>query len=370
VGHSAAGLLAASANGSERQTALLARQLAARGHDVSLVVTGLPGDVRLVDGVRVVPAWDPRRGIRFVRAVAYRYPRLYRVLRAQHADVYYARGAGFYTPFVVRAARDERARSLLALASDRDLYRSSSATLFAVRSSRLSPLVARLAHAAYRYWALPAASCVVVQNREQAAACSALRLRNSVLPSIVVPPPAELTEAEPERDAIWAGNVHDGRRSKGLEALAGLAQKLPDVSFTVAGTLEGESHRAAIELLRSLANVRLTGELGHAETQRAIAAHRLVLNTSPSEGFSNVMLEAWALGRPCVTLAVNPSGLLTGDHLGVCAGGDLGTMATAVTALLAEPAVRAAMGERGRAYVRETHGPEQVCDAFERLVAC
>jgi glycosyltransferase involved in cell wall biosynthesis len=342
--------------------------LAARGHDLSLVVTGLRGEERLVDGVRLVPAWDPDRGTRFVRALVYRYPRLYRVLRAEHADVFYARGAGFYTPFVVRAARDGQATSLLALASDRDLYPSSRAALFAVHGSPLSPVVARLAHAAYRYWALPAATCVAVQNREQADACAALHLRSALLPNIVLPPAEELTGIAPQRDVIWAGNVHDGRRSKGLEALAELAVQLPDVTFTVAGALEGESHRAAIELLRSLANVRLTGELEYAETQRAIAAHRLVLNTSPSEGFSNVMLEGWALGRPCVTLAVNPSGLLTGDHLGVCAGGDLESMAAAVAALLAETDVRLAMGGRGREYVRETHGPENVGQTFERLV--
>ena len=42
----------------------------------------------------------------------------------------------------------------------------------------------------------------------------------------------------------------------------------------------------------------MSGRLTHAETQRAIAAHSLVINTSPSEGFSNVMLEGWSLARP------------------------------------------------------------------------
>ena len=290
------------------------------------------------------------------------------MLRAQRADLYYSRGAGFHTPFVVRAARDQRARSVLALASDRDLYPSSRSALFAVGGSRLSPLVAWLAHAAYRHWALPSATWVAVQNREQGDACDALGLRNVLMNNILVPPPDELAAVPPDRDVIWAGNVLEGRRSKGLDALAELALLLPGVRFTVAGMLEGESHRATIDLLLSLPNVSLIGSLAHEETQRAIAGHRLVVNTSPSEGFSNVMLEGWALGRPSVTLAVNPNGLLTGDRLGICAAGDLLTMAAAVVALLAEPEVREAMGERGREYVQETHTPERVCEAFEKLV--
>ena len=368
VGHSAAGLLSSSAGGSERQTALLARELAARGHDVSLVVTQLPGQERVADGVRVIPAWDPQRGVRFARALSYRYPRLYRLLRAERADIYYSRGAGFHTPFVVRAARDVHATSVLALASDRDLYPSSRAALFAVGHSRLSPLIASLAHAVYRHWALAAATCVAVQNREQAAACAALNLRSVVVPNILVSPAEGLADIEPVRDAIWVGNVHEGRRSKGLEALVKLTQRLPSVDFTIVGMLGGESHAASIERLHDLANVHVSGPLEHAETQRAIAGHRLVINTSPSEGFSNVMLEGWALGRPSVTLAVNPSGLLTGDRLGVCAGGDLGSMAAAIVALLADPEARETMGRRGLDYVHQTHAPERACAAFEGIV--
>lgn len=369
VGHSAAGLVEGPAGGSERQTALLARELAARGHVVSLAVIDLAGRERVLAGVRVVPAWDPDSGVRYLRAVTHRYPRLYRLLRAERADVYYSRGAGFYTPFVVRAARDRRARSVLAIASDRDLHSSSRSALFAVGGSRLSPLVALLAHIVYRYWALPAATWVAVQNREQADACAALGLRGVLLQNILVPPPEELVEIEPERDVIWVGNVHEGRRSKGLEALVELARLLPDVRFTVVGVLEGESYMATIEKLRALANVRLTGALAHTETQHTIAAHKLVINTSPSEGFSNVMLEGWSLGRPSVTLAVDPSGLLAGDRLGVCARGDLAQMTAAVARLLAEPEVCAAMGARGRRYVLETHSPDSVCAAFEQLAA-
>ena len=52
------------------------------------------------------------------------------------------------------------------------------------------------------------------------------------------------------------------------------------------------------------------------------------------------MLEGWSLGRPSVTLAVNPSDLLTADRLGICAGGDLQIMAAALVALRMAPHAR------------------------------
>jgi len=369
VGHSAAGFRAARVGGSERQSALLARELAARGHDVAYVVTGLAGGDRTVDGVRVRGAWDPEAGVRFLRAATHRYPRLLGMLREERADVYYSRGAGYYTPFVMRAAKDVGARSMLALASDKDLYAASGRVLFGVPNARLSALIGPVAHAGFRRWGLRAADWVAVQNAEQAQACAALGLRHAILPNIVEPPAEELPATAATRDAFWAGNVVEGRRSKGLHVLVDLAEQLPTVGFTVAGRISGASSRAAVDALERLPNVELDGPLTHAETQRRMAAHRLVINTSPSEGFSNVMLEGWSLGRPSVTLAVNPSGLLTGDRLGICAGGDLQTMAAAIAALLEEPAARAAMGRRCRDYVAAAHAAATVCEAFELLVS-
>ena len=136
VGHSASGLLKPSTGGSERQIALLGRELAARGHDVSLVVAGLDAPEQVVDGVRVRCGWDAHRGLRWVRAVTYRYRHLYRVLRAEKAAVYYTRGGAFFTPLVMRAAQDVSAQALLALASDRDLYPETGWVLFWAGSAR------------------------------------------------------------------------------------------------------------------------------------------------------------------------------------------------------------------------------------------
>ena len=171
-----------------------------------------------------------------------------------------------------------------------------------------------------RFQALGSAGCdlVAVQNEEQAAACASFGLPHAILPNIVQLPSRELLATPASRDAIWAGNVLDGRRSKGLDELVALAGMLPNVGFTVVGKLSGESGRAALAALQRHVKRGADGALSHSETQRRVAEHRLVINTSPSEGFSNVMLEGWSLGRPAVTLWVNPSGLLSGDRLGIC----------------------------------------------------
>lgn len=377
VGHSAAGLLQTSAGGSEGQIAVLARELARRGHAVTFVALDAKEAGCVADRLRVVPAWDADRGVRVVRALTHRYPRLWRTLTSEHADVYYSRGAGFYTPFVVEAARWNHSTSILGLASDRDLHPSAAPYLFAVRGTRLSPIVASAVHRVYRYWTLPRATWIAVQNQQQAEACMAARLPYAPVPNIVPPPLEQPEPGERRGDVVWAGNVVDGRRSKGFEELADLIRRLPEVSFTVAGHLEAAAHERTIEELRRAPNVTLTGTIGHDEMMAVLRSHELVINTSPSEGFSNVMLEGWSLGRPSVTLCVNPDGLLaecwpehgSDQALGLCAAGDVQRMAAAIRELLAAGDLRRAMGERGREYVCEQHAPDRVCEAFERLVA-
>jgi glycosyltransferase involved in cell wall biosynthesis len=369
VGHTASALRGAGSGGAEKQIALLARHLARRGNDVTFVVTGDSGGDGVVEGVRILSGWQANRGVRKIRFLTYRLPNLKQVLKDVAADAYYIMGISYYTLPVAAIARGRGGLSLFGMANDRDFEASSGRAYFAVGGPILSSIVGPLAHYYFRQRVLPYIDWIIVQNEDQASRCQKLCLPSRTIPAMVDPPPDELLGLPEEVDLVWIGNVlNDTRRSKGVPELTSLVKLLPRVRFEIIGELSAHRIQPLIKDLRERYNVRLTGSLSYFETLKRIARSRLVINTSPVEGFSNVMLEAWALGKPVISLSVNPNSLLHSDGLGYCAEGDLRAMAQGIQELLVMETDRHLIGERCQSYVGAMHAPDQICAQFEEII--
>lgn len=368
VNHSASGLVGGITGGAERQVAMLAVSLAARGHQVSLVVPGYGGEPETVHGVRLRRGWERDRGVRVVRSLTYRGPTLFRTLVDERADVYYVRGRAHFTPVVMMAARRMGAVSLLGLANDQDLLEDRGRLPYGLGGSPLAAVAGRVEYAWFRRGAILAADWVVTQHEGQSAQCARMGLRHLLVPNIVAAPADAPPVTHQDHDAVWVGNVHrEGRSRKGLAELVGLAERTRELSFAVAGHFSSEAADASLARLDALPHVTVYGALSHDETLALIARSRVVINTSAWEGLSNVMLEGWSLYRPTVSLNVDPNGTLSSGELGVWAGGELDRMAEMVTGLVANEAARREMGERCAAYVRRTHGADAVCAQYEAL---
>jgi glycosyltransferase involved in cell wall biosynthesis len=97
------------------------------------------------------------------------------------------------------------------------------------------------------------------------------------------------------------------------------------------------------------------GFQGEQEKHDAYAAADVFIQPSLYESFSIVLMEAWLQGAPAL---VHAGCAVTADHArrggGGLAFGSFGEFAAALDLLLARPELRRALGERGRAYVRET----------------
>jgi len=360
------GLGAGYTGGAENQVGLLLSHLAQRGHEVTLVVPGLQVAPSIKHGVHVVSGWDANRGRRGMRAFTYRLPHLRRALRDVAADVYYARGFSHVAPSLVTAARSVGACSLLGLASDADLRLTGLAVGGSARDMYERLLYSQAASLYYREAGLRRATCVVAQTQGQLDRCQALRLGARRVANIVETPPAQTGECDDAADVIWVGSLS---RLKGVEELANLVHALADISFDIVGPVRRCVAPRALDRLLTANNVTYHGELPHDVAWNRMRRARLLINTSPMEGFSNVMLEAWAVGTPAVSLAANPDSLLSGhDSLGLCAGGSLADMAAMIRTALADDAALSAAGQRAVDYVRRAHSPDVVCEQFESLV--
>ncbi|MHB2205433.1 glycosyltransferase [Methylobacterium sp. CM6257] len=104
------------------------------------------------------------------------------------------------------------------------------------------------------------------------------------------------------------------------------------------------------------------------DAQNLICAADLFLLTSDYEGMPNVVLEAMAVGVPCVTTRVNavPALILHGET-GFVGGFDAGELAVYVEKLARDVALRTRMGAAARAHIQQNYDADRLAEALWRL---
>jgi len=126
--------------------------------------------------------------------------------------------------------------------------------------------------------------------------------------------------------------------------------------------------RLDIEVARAgySGQVRYLGPLSLRDTEAQLRHAALLVNTSKVEGFPNTFLQAFALGVPVISLAVDPDGILNGTGLGLRSG-TYRQMVDDVRRVLSDRALAASMAECGRRYFAANHALGKVGPSYVRL---
>jgi len=192
-------------------------------------------------------------------------------------------------------------------------------------------------------------------------------LASDVLPNLVEIP-ARSVDPGQNGPIVWLGTYKSIKRPEWFTALA---RDLPEHRFVMVGVvppppLTQHHWEVARAAARDLPNLEVRGFMDHNQLEQLFRTASLLVHTSPVEGFSNVMLEAWSYGLPTVS-CVDPDDIVKREDLGDAVL-EYPELVAAVKRRMSDPAGRRAAGARARAYVLARHAPGVVLDRLATLL--
>ena len=362
VAHFAFGALIGGASGHvggvERQTSLMAKWLAAKGHNVTLLTwdEGQPKDC-IIDRVRVIKMCKRQAGLWGVRFFHPRWTSLNKALALADADIYYQNCGEYITGQVAFWCRWQRKKFVYSTANDVDC------------DPKL-PIMSLREKILYRY-GINKCDRIIAQTTKQ----QSMLQEGFGLPSTVLPMPcsgASPTDYRPPTfpngkpfHVGWAARISKEKR---LDFLLDIARALPDVIFEIGGapSAGGEDYaQPIIDAARSLPNIILHGRVPREDMPKFYERLHLFCCTSAYEGFPNTFLEAWSHGLPIVS-TFDPDGLITEQSLGRVAI-DTTTLIYGIESFMHSPGEWQLASQRVRDYYLQNHTVDEVMVRFERL---
>ncbi len=334
--------------GESVQQTLLARALARRGHDVSMVVADYGQiDGLECEGIRVYKAYHMQAGMPVLRFVHPRWTGLWAALRRADADIYYTSCAGMQVGLMALYCHFHNKRFVFRCASDTDCDK--------------SRLLVKYARDRWLYsWGLRRADAVLVQSAVQ----EDILRRSFGLPGRIAGMLVENPLTTPQRDidVLWVGNIRGLKRP---DRLLELAAKLPHVNFhMVGGPLRGDA--ALYEQIKtaanSMTNVTFHGPLSYWDANDMYGRAKLLVNTSDIEGFPNSYLQAWIRGVPVVTL-IDPDRVIERERLGAAARAPE-ELAGIIGGLLADPAAWQVTSDGCRRFMAHEFGEDKILSPY------
>lgn len=336
--------------GESVQQTLLARALARRGHEVSMVVADHgQADGAVWDAIRTFKAYRPDAGVPVLRFIHPRWTGVWSALARADAELYYTSCAGMQVGLVGLFCRRFRRRFVFRAASNADCD-----------SSRLR-LIVPIARDRWLYaQGLRRADAILVQSASQAEALARSYALSSRVAGMLVEEP--LPAAARDVDVLWVGNIQGLKRP---DRVLELAERLPEVKIHMVGApLPGHEalFRAVSEAAAAKTNLAFHGAMSYRDTNELYGRARVLVNTSDIEGFPNSYLQAWISGVPVVTL-IDPDRVIERRGLGVAATSPA-QIADAVRRLLREPAAWKAASDRCRAFMAQEYAEDKVLPAY------
>ncbi len=117
---------------------------------------------------------------------------------------------------------------------------------------------------------------------------------------------------------LWIGSGRPVKRMELFLKLANSYNNRKNFSFHIIGRIETNSPYGVklLKKIQAMNNLNYHGEQSNEYVNKNISESNLIINTSLTEGFSNVFIQSWLRGVPVISLNSNPDEVITKYNLG------------------------------------------------------
>ncbi len=346
--------------GEEVQHTLLARALAARGYEVSMVVMDYgQAEGAEWEGIKTYKTYRSEDGLPVLRFFHPRWTGVWAALRRADADIYYLSCASLRVGLTALFSRMHRRKLVFRIASDMDC----------------EPQKLLIE---YNYWrdrriyeyGLRHADAILAQSLHQQDTMRRNYGLSSTLASMLVDQPRDVSTFERRTiPVLWVSNI---RQLKRPDLALDFAFGDPDIAVHMVGGRIADSQGlfdSTAQRASQLPNVVFHGQVPYHEVNDYFANALVFLNTSDIEGFPNSYLQAWSRGTPVVAF-FDPDGLIAREGLGIAVR-DMEEMRGAVKELVTNRERWLAASARCVAFMRREFNDDRILapylDTFRRL---
>jgi len=148
---------------------------------------------------------------------------------------------------------------------------------------------------------------------------------------------------------LWIGNVKISKGPNTFFKIAREFEYIKDIHFTMIGRTNSECFAKG----NILKNVDVIGEIPQQKVNEYLAESHILLNTSITEGFPNVFVQAWFRKVPVVSLNIDPDDIINSRKLGFCAHGDFDFLIRGLKEFLRNPSLLKIYGENSYNFAKE-----------------
>jgi glycosyltransferase involved in cell wall biosynthesis len=301
--------------GGELQQIRIAKFLLSKNIDVTIV----DFHAKMPDGIyEGIQFYFAKNHIPSIISISY-----FRLLLSISADIYFGRIRSYHhiIPFI--AARKLNKKFVLSIAHDLDVSTFFERWKYYYKEKSIFYLlsVGVLTEICF-YIVLRKADLILVQHEGQYESSklknkSKLLFRNIFDFSKLKFEPTHNTKF----DYLYIGALN---LRKGFDNLAKTLKAIPQKKIVIIGRPYGSKHNSKLyDSLRTLQHVIFIKYANQQEIFSYLNNCKALISTSSVEGFPNVFLEAWALGKPVISLNTNPGNIFEKYELGICCQGKL-----------------------------------------------